>query len=364
MTIELHRRPACLREAFMLYFRRNRPLIALRVLLGFLAFAILLLSFVLLSLEGLMWGAGLGQILAVYPRFLVNEGYLGALLPVAVMLVLLSPRVLGWIAGALAGRRGADSTLVLSDLRMVLYRPDGQYGVYYYSDVTGVAASRHTITVFLGGNVLLPMPVADLTPEQTDLLIALCSRRIAPPERPLPVPVQPHDGAVWEGSVDLTVPDLASALWASQRSGRTPLTHTYGVLGALFAAAGVWLAVTGDPVTGITLALLGAVVIVLAALAWQYPFWLRRARRLCVHPLVLRGYSGQVWMDENGLSREGPGGLQRWQWSEITDILSWRGGILLYSRRRFAVFLPARCFESQQQLDELAAWVRRTAHLR
>ena len=114
MTIELHRRPACLREAFMLYFRRNRPLIALRVLLGFLAFAILLLSFVLLSLEGLMWGAGLGQILAVYPRFLVNEGYLGALLPVAVMLVLLSPRVLGWIAGAQAGRPGAPHFIVLS----------------------------------------------------------------------------------------------------------------------------------------------------------------------------------------------------------------------------------------------------------
>lgn len=364
MTIELHRRPACRREAFLLYFRRKRPLIALRVLLGFLVFAILVLSFILLSLEGMLWGASLGQILAVYPRYLVNEGYLDDLLFAVVLLLIFSPRVLGCIASALTRRQTADCTLVLSDLRMVLHRPDGQYSVYYYSDVTGVAAGRRTITVFLGGNTVLPVPLADLTEEQAALLTALCSRRIAPPERPLTVPVQPHDGAAWEGSVDLTVPDLASALWAAQRSGRTPLTHTYAVLGALFAAAGVWLAVTGSLTGGIVYILLGAAMLAVAALAWQYPFWLRRARRLCVHPLVLRGYSGQVWMDENGLFREGPSGLQRWQWNEITDILSWRGGLLLYSHRRFAVFLPARCFESPQQLDELAAWVRRTAHLR
>lgn len=364
MTIEIHPRLACRQEGFMLYFRRRRPLIALRVLLGFFVFAILALSFILLSLEGMRWGAGLVQILAVYPRFLVNEGFLGALLPCLVVLVLFSPRVLGWIFGALAGRRSTDSTLVLSDLRMVVYRPDGQYSVYYYSDVTGLTVGRRTITVFLGGNVLLPVPLDDLSSDQAAMLTELCSRRIAPPEHPLTVPVQPHEGAVWEGSVELTVRDLASALWASQRSGRTPLTHTYAVLGAVFAALGLWRTAAGSPVTGVALVLAGAVVVVLAALAWQYPFWLRRARRLCAHPLLLRGYSGGVWMDENGLYREGPSGLQRWQWSEITDILSWRGGILLYSHRRFAVFLPARCFESQQQLDELAAWVRRTAHLR
>ncbi len=364
MTIELHRRPACWREAFMLYFRRKRSLIALRVLLGFLVFAILALSFILLSLEGMRLGAGLVQILAVYPRYLANEGYLDSLLTAVVVLALFSPRVLGCIASALTRRQTANSTLVLSDLRMVLYRPDGQYSVYYYSDVTGIAAGRHTITVFLGGNTALPVPLADLTEEQAALLTALCSRRIAPPEHPLTMLVQPHDDAVWEGSVELAVPDLASALWASQRSGRTPLTHTYAVLGALFVLVGAWKAVTSSLASGILYILLGAGVIVVAALAWQYPFWLRRARRLCAHSLLLRGYSGQVWMNETGLFREGPGGLQRWQWNEITDILSWRGGILLYSRRRFAVFLPARCFESQQQLNELAAWVRRTAHLR
>lgn len=364
MTIAIHPTRACRQEGFMLYFRRQRRLLALRVLLGFLVFALAALSFIPLALEGMMWGAGLWQILAVYPRYLSDQGLLGSLLFVVLVWLLCSPRVLGWIFGALAGRSHPAATLVLADLRMMLYRDNGQYTIYYYSDVTGMAAGRRTLTVFLGGNVLLPVPLADLTEEQADLLTALCSRRIAPPEHPLPVPAQPHDDAVWQSSVELTVTDLASALWAAQRSGRTPLTHTYGVLGAVFAAAGVWLAVAGSIGAGVGLLLAGVVLVVLAALAWQYPFWLRRARRVCAHPMTLRGYSGQVWMNEEGLGLEGPGGLRRWQWNEITDILSWRGGVLLLSHRRFAVFLPARCFESQQQLDELAAWVRRTAHLR
>ena len=131
MQLELVQKKRNLREAFSCFYAHMKPRAVLRWITGLLLLFWFVTPLYMVVSMGARAHAGLWEILRVYPRFMVQEGWLGSATWVTVgLFVLLSPSLLGRIEAFFYAKinrwqPGRRTTLVLADWRLVLYDDQG-----------------------------------------------------------------------------------------------------------------------------------------------------------------------------------------------------------------------------------------------
>lgn len=366
MQLELVQNKQNLREAFSCYYAHYKLRAVLRWIAGLLLLFWLVTPLYMVVSMGARAHASLWEILRVYPRFMVQEGWLnGATWTTLALFVLLSPALLGRIEAFFYIRTnhwqpGRRLTLVLADWRLVLYDDQGQQiSAFPYGQIQWMERTVHSFVLCVGWRQVLGIPLDNLAPETEEELEDLLQQRI---HCPPPVPVElalPESGAegtpVFEANVELDENDLLAIVDMQLRSAmsnrRTAiiLVIQTAVLALLFASSSIplwgWLL--------IPLLLAGELL------------WLRgpgsarrqlsRARRR--QPNINQLLAGRVWLDHQGVRRDNAQVQSRFEWKNIYQTVSGPAGLLLLNRQGFvAVFVPARCFASAEQLHTISAW--------
>lgn len=110
MQLELVQKKRNLREAFSCFYAHMKPRAVLRWITGLLLLFWFVTPLYMVVSMGARAHAGLWEILRVYPRFMVQEGWLGSATWVTVgLFVLLSPSLLGRIEAFFTPRSTAGS---------------------------------------------------------------------------------------------------------------------------------------------------------------------------------------------------------------------------------------------------------------
>ena len=366
MQLELVQKKRNLREAFSCFYAHMKPRAVLRWITGLLLLFWFVTPLYMVVSMGARAHAGLWEILRVYPRFMVQEGWLGSATWVTVgLFVLLSPSLLGRIEAFFYAKinrwqPGRRTTLVLADWRLVLYDDQGrQIMALPYNQIQWMERTVHDFVLCVGWRQVMGIPLDDMDPETEEALEELLQQKL---QSPPPVPVElalPADGEesapVFQTQVEMEQEDLESMVSMQLRS---PLANrrTAILLGVQAAALAVVL-------VGNQLSLWSWLAIPLLLAAEL--FWLRgpgaadRQLRRAVRrqPNTQPLLSGRLRMDHQGVYRDGGQVQSRFGWKDIFQSVSGPAGLLLLNRQGFVVaFVPARCFESPEQLETISAW--------
>lgn len=366
MQLELVQKKRNLREAFSCFYAHMKPRAVLRWITGLLLLFWFVTPLYMVVSMGARAHAGLREILRVYPRFMVQEGWLGSATWVTVgLFVLLSPSLLGRIEAFFYAKinrwqPGRRTTLVLADWRLVLYDDQGrQIMALPYNQIQWMERTVHDFVLCVGWRQVMGIPLDDMDPETEEAVEDLLLQKL---QSPPPVPVElalPADGEesapVFQTQVQLEQQDL-EAMMAMQTRSRLSNRRTAILLGIQAAALAVIL-------IGNQLPLWSWLVIPLL-MAGEL-FWLRGPgaagrqlrRALRRQPNTRLLLSGRLRMDHQAVRRDNDQVQSRFEWESIFHAISGPAGLLLLNRQGFVVvFVPARCFESAEQMHTISAW--------
>lgn len=367
MQLELVQSKRNLREAFSCYYARQKRRSVLRWICGLVLLFWLVTPLYMVVSMGARAGAGLGEILRVYPRFMIQEGWLtSAVWVLLVLFILLSPSLLGRIdtffyIRANRMQPGRKLTLVLADWRLVLYDEEGrQVNAMPYGQIRWMERTAHSFVLCVGWRQVLGISLDEMDLETEEAVEELLRQRI---QCPPPVPVElalpgddPAQGApVFEAQVELE-PDDLPVLVSMQLHNPLVSRRIALVLGIqAVVVAAILLGSDLSPWSWLVIPLLLA-----AELLWlRGPGAARRqlSRSLRRAPDMAQVLSGRIRLDHQTIRRDNAQVQSRFGWKDVHQTMSGPAGLLLLNRQGLVVaFVPARCFASAEQLSTISAW--------
>lgn len=338
--------------------RANRLRLIFSILVQACLWLWMIIPFFQLFLMGIEAQVSFFRVLQTYPVFMLDRGYLSpSFFGMFVVFLCCTPTVLSWTtfkkAYAAASRFGRN-TVVLSQWRICMYDENKQMiSAVPYDMVKQVLWLRHSIAVVLKSGDSFAISTRELPEEVQEQVLDILSSRAATELEMVssPAPLDLLHAPFWQDTVQLRRADLISAAKLLSKQYRPAGSKLLAVL-VIILVLNLWL-VGFSPLT----ALLALLTCWVAATLLPFAVAKNTTRAAKRHPWMLTVLSGEIAITEQGLFRQNQLYYSHFAWHALDGAAADDSGVVIFTGKRAAAFLPADHFADRQEMERFADWL-------